>query len=312
MTKGGEERRKGRKGECRGCEMDRERHRHSRYTVKCPYLPHPNISVTHCPALQRITLRSQYRQSEKMSLAERVALEKKAQNLVSRINSFHKVGKKLFPLLNLSEHAGAQWDHDEVEVCVCEEDCSCEELAELPMGRVVFNANSVEFSPLPLPSSFDKRPKGWGSVKEVEIRLRVAQAEEALEELRGDIGEKSYLYRAKRALAGGGKRVTRSYDEINAIEAKMRLRVKVYENARWALKRLGVADEYPRFRPLNRTNTKAITAVYNPNIEGERNSQLSWIWTMNVQQDSATDEYLAEGFDFSQNLTNYHSDSRLA
>lgn len=230
-----------------------------------------------------------------MSLSEQVELEKKAQNLVKQINAFYKTVRKLFPSLDLSDHNGHQWDRDKVEVCVCEEACSCSELEQLPMGRVVFDTSSAEFSPLPLPSSFGKVPKGWGSVKKAEIRLRVAQVEESLEELHGNIGEKSYLYRAKHALSGGGHRVTRSYDKINAIESRMRSHVKVYESARWALQRLGAADDYPRFQPLNRSDTKAFTAVYNPNVTGERNAGLSWIWTMNVQKDSATDEYLVEG-----------------
>ena len=162
------------------------------------------------------------------------------------------------------------------------------------MGRHVFDPTTDEFSALPLPSSFKNLPNGWSKVAKIEERLRVAQAEEALDDLRGDIGHKSYLYRAKKAASSSTKGVTRSFDEINRVEASMRQHIKRYESARWAMEQLGVSDKYPRFRTISRGDTKAVTAVYDPNRAGERDAELSWIWKIHLKGDSANKDYLEE------------------
>lgn len=242
----------------------------------------------------RISLRDLIRKASDPTVSESLDLAKKSEALAKRVRQFHEDGKQLFTGVDLVSHVGEQWDEDQVEVCVCEEECSCAELDQLPTGRVIFDTSSDELALIPLPSSFDALPEGWQDVAQTEVGLRVAQAEEALEALRGEIAHKSCLYRGKRELASGGRGVTRSYDEINAVEARMRSHVKVYESARWALERLGVAAKYPRFHPLSRVDTKAVTAVFDPNKPGERNKELSWIWTMNVQVESANKEYLIE------------------
>lgn len=199
----------------------------------------------------RITLRHLRRNASDPTVSENLDLAKKSEALAKRVRLFYAEGKELFIGMDLVSHVGEQWDGDAIEVCVCEEECSCAELEELPMGRVVFDTSSDELAALPLPSSFDDLPEDWEDVAQTEVGLRVAQAEEALEALRGEIAHKSCLYRGKRELAGGGRGVTRSYDEINGVEARMRSHVKVYESARWALHRLGVSAKYPRFlRPI--------------------------------------------------------------
>lgn len=221
-------------------------------------------------------------------------MAKKSEALAKCVRNFYAEGKDLFIGMDLVSHGGEQWDSDAVEVCVCEGECSCAELEELPMGRIIFDTLSDDLAPLPLPSSFDALPEGWEDVAQTEVGLRVAQAEEALEALRGEIAHKSCLYRGKRELGGGGRGVTRSYDEINGVESRMCSHVKVYKSACWALDRLGVSAQYPRFLPLNRSHTKAVTAVFDPNRPGERNTELSWIWTMHVQAHSPNKEYLVE------------------
>jgi hypothetical protein len=108
----------------------------------------------------------------------------------------------------------------------------------------------VELSIVPLPSSFEVLPEGWSSIAKKEEELRVAQANEALEFLRADIGHKSYLYHANRSLANSKRERTHGYDSINAIEQSMCLNAQKYQLAQWALGRLGMAGNYPQFLPL--------------------------------------------------------------
>ncbi|KAJ3520162.1 hypothetical protein NMY22_g12875 [Coprinellus aureogranulatus] len=142
----------------------------------------------------------------------------------------------------------------------------------------LLDPSSVEMKPLPLPSSFNVVPTGWVRISKLEEELRVAQAEEVLESLRVDIGHKSFLYLENRDWATGKREQTRGYDRINAVEENMRSHIKKYNCAMWALCRLRVADNYPWFLSLSRADTKAVTAVYNPNKRGDRTAGMSWIW----------------------------------
>ncbi|KAG2007524.1 hypothetical protein CC2G_015218 [Coprinopsis cinerea AmutBmut pab1-1] len=62
---------------------------------------------------------------------------------------------------------------------------------------------------IPLPSSFDRLPTLMRSAGRKEIKLRVAQANDALEAIRTEIGHKSYLFRSNIRLADGKKQKTR-------------------------------------------------------------------------------------------------------
>ncbi|RXW11360.1 hypothetical protein EST38_g14495 [Candolleomyces aberdarensis] len=165
-----------------------------------------------------------------------------------------------------------------------------------PSAMDLYNAKNskedVELSIIPLPSSFDVLPDGWMDLAQTEEELRVAQANEALELLRSDIGHKSYLYRANRALANGKRERTRGYDSINAVERSMRINAQKYRLALWALERLSVATKYPQFQALVREDTKAVTAIYDPNKPGLRTDIMSWIWKINIKEDSETHNYL--------------------
>ena len=231
-----------------------------------------------------------------------VDIAKKTQVLANRVSSLFKEAAKLWPKVNFDAHRGVCWADDAIEVCICEEECNCDAMEELPLGRDVFNDDGKEFTPVPLPSSFSQVPSGWKRVASLEQEMRVAQADEALEALRVAIGHKSFLYLENRDWATGKRERTRGYDRINAVEDNMRKHIKIYKSARWALIRLGLEDTYPQFRPLTRADTKAVTAVYNPNKRGDRNAGASWIWRRNAAVDDGNEspgpdngDYMDEG-----------------
>lgn len=184
-------------------------------------------------------------------------------------------------------------------LCVCEGmDCTCsedEDNAE-EEGRPDAKDGSIgdEFSPLPLPSSFDKIPEGWESLAAKEEKLRVAQANEALESLRWAIAEKSRLYRASRRFAGK-RHKTRAFDAVSEVDKRIRFQMKRYKLATMSLRGLGVSNQYPQFQSLTRAHVGGVTAVYDPNKSGERNKGLSWIWHIDVKGDSSNSKYLEDG-----------------
>ncbi|KAF6744445.1 hypothetical protein DFP72DRAFT_1078508 [Ephemerocybe angulata] len=119
-------------------------------------------------------------------------------------------------------------------------------------------------------------------------------ANEALLAICTGVARKSYEYRRNRKLATGKRDRTRTYDAINAIEATMRTDIKRYDQARWALSRLGLLTQYPHLKELTREDTKAVTAVYSPNARGQRDVALSWIWTVNMDHDTPAEEFVEE------------------
>ncbi|KAH6867699.1 hypothetical protein BKA70DRAFT_1379996 [Coprinopsis sp. MPI-PUGE-AT-0042] len=148
---------------------------------------------------------------------------------------------------------------------------------------------------IPLPSSFDELPPSLSNALHKEAALRIVQANDALEGVRSDIGHKSFLYRSNIRLADGKKQCTRGYAAVKATDKSMRHHIRMYNQAVWALKRIGAdAAVLEGFRPITGRDTKAITAIYKPNAIGQSQTTLSWIWTVGVQAGGADSPYLEE------------------
>ncbi|EAU83220.2 hypothetical protein CC1G_11681 [Coprinopsis cinerea okayama7 len=224
--------------------------------------------------------------------AQELEVAKKREQLQKDINDFYATASTLFPDADFDALRGAEESttivqlHGEAEV----EDIEDDEDNPFSMTH-----NEVENVKIPLPSSFDSTPPSMERARGKELRLRIGQAEDALESVRTEIGHKSFLYRSNIRLAEGKQQKTRGYASVKAVNNDLRRYIKIYHQARWALTRLGAdADTLARYRQIKTEDTKAITAIYSPNARGQRNVSLSWIWTLNVQGDSMKSEYLEE------------------
>lgn len=150
-----------------------------------------------------------------------------------------------------------------------------------------------------LPSTVSNRnqdlPPCLIAARNKEIKLRIAQAEEALEGIRHEIGHKSYLYRKDIRLAESTAQKTRGYSAVHAADRSLKQHLRVYEQAKWALKKLGAAKTVlQRFQDILPEHTVALTSIYKPNDRGHRSDCLPWFWKMDVAGDSMTSEYMDE------------------
>lgn len=209
--------------------------------------------------------------------ADTIKLSLKRQALLKRINAWYRVGGNLFPDLDL--HEMGETGSGTTEPCVCEETVSCYCPHRTNGKPITVDFQLAESMTLPLPSSVQTRPEIWDILVTREEKLRVAQANEALQDLRIEIAKKSAMYRSNDELALGKRERLRNFDAINTVERTMRELVKCYEEANWALRGLGVKNKYPYFKVIQRSDLKAVTSVYAPNAPGQRNEGLSWIWT---------------------------------
>ncbi|KAH6888763.1 hypothetical protein BKA70DRAFT_1235295 [Coprinopsis sp. MPI-PUGE-AT-0042] len=225
---------------------------------------------------------------------QRLEVTKKREQLQLDVNNFYENAILLFPEVNFRDIKCDTAPEESVEIDG--EDDSNEEAEVQERNRFSVSQNQAEDIELPLPSTFPSElPPSMDAANDFEIKLRVAQADDFLENIRTDIGHKSFLYRSNIRLAEGKRLKTRGYDTINAVDANLRLNIKIYHQARWALRRLCVGSEIlNRYRKITKPDTWAITSVYQPNARGLRNEHMSWIWTIDVDRDCQKSEYLEE------------------
>ncbi|KAG2007148.1 hypothetical protein CC2G_014864 [Coprinopsis cinerea AmutBmut pab1-1] len=222
---------------------------------------------------------------------QNLELAKRREHIQAEVNSFYETGTILFPDVDFYELQCAQPPNDRVEI-EGDDEGNRQDPGDNPFS---LSNNEAEDVDVPLPSSFEVLPSGLKGAAGKEVQLRCAQADDALEQIRTEIGHKSYLYRSNIRLAEGKQQRLRGYSAVKSVDRALRLHLKSYNRARWALNCLGATREIlDKYRPITKGDTKAITAVYKPNASGQRNTPLSWIWTMDVEGDSANSEYLEE------------------
>jgi hypothetical protein len=137
-------------------------------------------------------------------------------------------------------------------------------------------------STLWIPSTFGRDfcfKNGWGKIVDQEIQLRMAQAEESLEELRLAIGHKSLLYKICIRKSKTQASQTRSRAQLIQVNDRIKECAGRYRCARSALLSLGApADTLDKFQALCDLDLKVNTDVAEENRIGQRNDTLPWFW----------------------------------
>jgi hypothetical protein len=76
----------------------------------------------------------------------------------------------------------------------------------------------------------------------------------------------------------------------------MKSALRAYNQARWALDQLNALQAVrDPFKPIRKTDTRALTTVYDGNARGQRNIALPWFWNMAVADDSSGSTYMEQG-----------------
>ncbi|EAU86504.2 hypothetical protein CC1G_10226 [Coprinopsis cinerea okayama7 len=221
---------------------------------------------------------------------QQLEVTRRRESLYTDINGLYETAATLFPDADL---VNLKFDGPPRERVDLDDDEESDE-EENPFS---LSQNEMEDVKIPLPSSFSDRdmPATLSRAKAKELDLRIAQADDVLETIRTEIGHKSFLYRSNIRLAEGKKQKTRGYTAVSAVNQRLRDSIRIYNQTRWAMRRLGANDSViRRYRALTPEDTRAVTTIYQPNMRGERNRPLSWIWNLDVSGDSARSDYLEE------------------
>ncbi|KAG6913912.1 hypothetical protein DXG01_003588 [Tephrocybe rancida] len=132
-------------------------------------------------------------------------------------------------------------------------------------------------------------------LRNLEIMLRVEQADRYLQNLRALIAEKSFLYthviHAKTIKAV----MTRARGVVAGLNFTITSTCRGYSRCRASLVALATpSDILNKYCKLNKANMKSSTALLTPNIAGSMTLRLSWIWLVDSLNPGDSPESLRE------------------
>ncbi|KAG1726509.1 uncharacterized protein EDB91DRAFT_1061574, partial [Suillus paluster] len=156
----------------------------------------------------------------------------------------------------------------------------------------------VEFNPktvvIPLPSNIGiTRCAEWGIADLVlqEISLRQGQANDALHAIRVNLADKAVLFHTTVRLAKSQAWSTRAWAHVHSVNKVLHLNTQIYSKCH---KQLGSEGPCNKYRPLEKADLKATMVVADLNARGQRNSTLALFWSIDVQGDSTSNDWMNE------------------
>lgn len=141
------------------------------------------------------------------------------------------------------------------------------------------DATQPEHMILPLPSSKGKKwcvSNGLMALMEKEIQLRIGQANESLQDIRNELGYKTYLYMERRKQNRTQESNRRSGHVFRVSAMNLNKHVNKYKQAYDALEALGATDN---FQPIQNSDLKINMDIAEEKRFGQSQDTLSWIWT---------------------------------
>lgn len=139
----------------------------------------------------------------------------------------------------------------------------------------------AEHAQLSLPSSFsqeERANRGLRTLARQELDLRKGQANDALQELRLAIGQKSLLLRTKVRHDKTSVGKTRAWDGVKDASSKINMHARAYERARKAMERLGNIDG-KTYQPLLKKDLAVSADIMEESRLHQKNDDtLAWFW----------------------------------
>ncbi|KAG1783199.1 hypothetical protein EV702DRAFT_948208, partial [Suillus placidus] len=170
-----------------------------------------------------------------------------------------------------------------------------EDRYDAPVWYQLHTMHDTETMVIPLPSNIGiERCVVWGIADLVlqEITLREGQANDTLHAIRVNLADKAVLFRTTVRSAKSQARSTRAWAQVHLVDRILHLNVQIYSKCRSQLVHLGADDLLAKFRPLEKADLKATTVVADPNARGQRNSTLAWFWSIDVEGDSTSNDWM--------------------
>ncbi|KAI6028111.1 hypothetical protein EDC04DRAFT_2605846 [Pisolithus marmoratus] len=219
------------------------------------------------------------------SLAEGISIED------SQIEKFHSNGQAFCKCLDIDgtftpqddpafcgsdeeEHEDREfWDDDEGDWEAPEEEVEglASELMSIWMPSSIGAAKLTEL--------------GLHDLLKEEREFRIGQANDCLDQLRTDLGNKAMLYQQNFRTANATREGTRTKKEIQKVVARVTKHIRSYQRARQAILRLdpeaNMAEKYQEILPEDLAVSKEVTEE---NRFGQGTSKLAWFWVIDGEK----------------------------
>jgi len=125
--------------------------------------------------------------------------------------------------------------------------------------------------------------RGIGQLMQMEIELRTAQANDALQEIRDELGHKYWLYKEKQSHGRiGQKSSTRSWDALKKCGGVIDQHIREYKLAFKALQQLGATGQ---FKVIKKRHLKLSADITDAKRFNQSHDKLPWIWRTRTSVD---------------------------
>ncbi|KAG1779886.1 hypothetical protein EV702DRAFT_1043277 [Suillus placidus] len=133
---------------------------------------------------------------------------------------------------------------------------------------------------------------GIGGLVRQEIMLREGQANDMLHAIRVHLADKAVLFRTTVRPAKSQATTTRGWSQVHSVERVINLNSTIYKKCRAQPSNLGAGQLLEKYRELLKSDLKATLAVADPSAQGQRNSTLPWFWSLDVQGNSVSNDWM--------------------
>ncbi|KAI5997503.1 hypothetical protein EDD15DRAFT_2162788 [Pisolithus albus] len=152
--------------------------------------------------------------------------------------------------------------------------------------------------PLPLPSALGIAggiPAELKHLAEIELKLRIGQANDALHGLRLALVDKAVIFRSAVRPARNYSMKTRAWAMIHMAEKSVARQAKIYQMCRRAMVALGAGSEIlSRYQELEKGHLTVNTAAFQQNDVPHRQDHLPWFWSIDNPKQTESRSWMSE------------------
>lgn len=228
---------------------------------------------------KRIRLRQVQRQiGSQSSTDQKLELERKRQRITRRICDFHETSMRLLGTDQVLQRIGKPDSFDR-------DGYVSDDLRDPTRNQRQPNLAEPENIALIFPSSLSgQQTAECNSLRDRELVLRRARANDAIQSLRESLSGLSYQYINKVRQSSTTREHTRAFQGIKLLTTEVSFHRQVYNRCRRAILRADatLASRYPFLR-MDECNVS--TAIADVNAAGQSQTRLAWFW-------GATDGYI--------------------
>ncbi|KIK20419.1 hypothetical protein PISMIDRAFT_105826 [Pisolithus microcarpus 441] len=152
--------------------------------------------------------------------------------------------------------------------------------------------------PLPLPSTLSihgELPSALQSLADMELELRIGQANDALHGLQLALVDKAMIFRNAVRPAKSYSMRTHAWGMIHTVDNLVKKQAKIYKRCQDAMIALHAdAKILSRYQELTRSHLTINTAIFQQNAHLHRGDHLPWFWSIDIPKDMESKSWMSE------------------